>query len=578
MDVPGKTAHKSFASSMKSLGSSEDYEIYCQPCDRNGPRLPAYGFCTDCKEHLCESCFKHHKRHTLSMHHNLLDKNNMPQTMQLSSAPVHTRQLDNLTTPCQKHTKEVIKFFCHDHKALLCNACVTLEHTGTTCKVNYIPDIAGQIIDSKEYKDILKDIDTITDQCNKMSEDLKKLTAKSNSSLADVLISIKKFRKEINQRLDVLERQVENAAKAIQLENDKNFKSVATTCDDVTKSLKISADSIKHLNTSKQADRLFMELKLAEQMIKDYEKSVQQASTYDVKEYNFNSNNTISTFLKTQKSLGSLAQTTIETKICVSTPKDKNMCRITGMTLLPKNHLIIVDSSNKAIKIMDTHSHFITDQLQLDFSPLDVTAVTSTELAVTLPWIEKIQFVSAISNNLAKKQTLNTDGKCSGISYYQGKLVVSFEDLSKLQILNTNGTVLKTVQANFLSNIFGTTIFRKPCYVKCSQNGIYISDSELKRVVRLNWECEMIGNYGGMSMPNGISVSDDGSVFVCDSVRYVIEKISGDFSTGKVVLKSLKDPHAVCWCAETSTLYVSCDSWNDQTSNFIRRFSIHSFK
>ncbi|XP_045195956.2 transcription intermediary factor 1-alpha-like [Mercenaria mercenaria] len=264
MAVPGKRMPKTFSSS-STLGSDETLQVFCQPCDRDGPQLPAHGYCVDCKKHLCGTCLAAHKRQTLSRHHTLLDKTSMPQTV--SSLSVHPTQPDNLKNPCHKHMKEMIKFYCPNHKALLCSVCVTLEHTGTSCKVNYIPGISDQVLNSKEIRDILEAMDTITEQCRKKSEELKKITAKSNSSVTDVLADIKKFRKKINQRLDELEKQAEDAAKTIRQENNKNLKTAETTCDDVTKSLKTSSDTIKHLNTTKQADKLFMEQKLATQMI-----------------------------------------------------------------------------------------------------------------------------------------------------------------------------------------------------------------------------------------------------------------------------------------------------------------------
>jgi hypothetical protein len=85
----------------------------------------------------------------------------------------------------------------------------------------------------------------------------------------------------------------------------------------------------------------------------------------------------------------------------------------------------------------------------------------------------------------------------------------------------------------------------------------------MKTVTRLNWQGDMIGSYSGMSAPTGMSLSDDGTVFVCDWRRNVIEEISGDCSTGKVVLQDLKTPEAVCWCGETKKLYYSRDALND---------------
>ncbi|XP_045215515.2 uncharacterized protein LOC123565791 [Mercenaria mercenaria] len=576
MAVPGKKMEKHF--SLLTIGSEEDIVLYCQPCDHDGPRLPAHGYCVECKEHLCETCFTLHKRHTLSRHHTLLDKSRMPQTM--SSASVHPSQPDSLTKPCPKHMKEMIKFYCQNHEALLCSVCVTLEHTSTSCKVNYIPDISGQVINSKEHRDILKAMDTIIEQCCNKSKDMKKIIAKSNSSLTNVLADIKKFRKELNQRLDELERQAEDAAKAIQQENNENLKTVETTCNDVTKSLKTSSDTIKHLNTPKHADKLFMELKFAEQMIKDYEKRVHQSAAYDVKEYNFMPNKSISTLLDKERSLGTFIEKSLKQpspppavevksrqishqgKICVKTSKDKHTCFITGMTLLTP-YLIITDQINNAVKMVDTLSQSVTDQLQLDTQPSKVTSVTSTELAVTLPEKQNIQFISVSSNKLKKKQTLKVDGQCYGISCCNGKLVVSFKMPEKLQILDINGTILTTVT--------GGDIFSSPLYVTTNTNFVYVSGWNMKTITRLNWQGEVISSYGGLTGPVYITLSDDGTIFVCDKKRNaIIEEMAGDCSTGKVVLMNLNAPYAVCWCAETSKLYFSCNTWEDKHDNFLQ--------
>ncbi|XP_053389648.1 uncharacterized protein LOC128552632 [Mercenaria mercenaria] len=583
MAVPRKKMQKHFSTS-SSTGSDENRRVYCQSCDRDGPRLPAQGYCVDCKENLCATCSTHHKRHTLSRHHNLLDEKSASET--LSSASLHPRQPDKLKTRCPKHMKEMIKFYCQNHLALLCSVCVTLEHTGTSCKVNYIPDISGQILYNKEHQDILKAMDTITEQCHKKSTDVKKITAKSNNSLTDVSADIKKFRKEINQRLDELEKQANDAAKTIKQENDKTLKIVETTCNDVTKSLKASSDKIKHLITTKQADQFFIELKLAEQMIQDHEKRVHKSAAYGVKVYKFKPNKAIATVLDKEKSLGTFTekslkqssplpavdikhrQTSHQGKICVKTYNSRYTwsCWITGMTLLTPDLLIITDRNNYTVKMVDTRSQSVTHQLQLDIWPWDITSVSNTELAVLHPDDQIIQFISVSSNKLKKKKMLGISGQCFGISCCQGKLVVSSIDPVKLQILDTNGTTLKTVK--------GENLFSRPLYVTTNTNYIYVSDCDMRTITRLNWQGKVTGSYDGLDYPCGITLSDDGAVFACDYGRNVIEKIAGDCSTGKVVLKDLKHPYAVCWCAETSKLYIGCKTDQAKQDNFLQVFKL----
>ncbi|XP_060562263.1 E3 ubiquitin-protein ligase TRIM71-like [Ruditapes philippinarum] len=578
MAVPGKKASKQISSSTQSMASDEDLQVYCQACDEEGTRLPAHGYCIDCKEHLCKTCFKVHKKHKLSKHHTLLDATRMPKVLNKPSTSTHTCQSDELSTPCSKHPKEMIKFYCHDHKELLCSVCVSLEHQATSCKVGYIPDISGYITDSKACQDILKTIKSTSDQYQQFVEDAKKMTNKSNSSLKDSLSNIKKFRHEINQRLDELERQIEDAVKVIEQENNKHLKAVEEICGDISKSLKTSSDTIKQLNTSKQADKLFMELKLAEKTMKNVEGKNLQLPSYDIKEHKFKANEAILDFLKTEKYLGTLTQKTLKIKspsvqiksrqyshegeICVKTSKDKDRCWITGMTLLTPDFLIITDFDNKAVKMVDTSRQSVSDQLQLDDGPWDITQATSTELAVTLPDKQTIQFISISSNKLKKKHTIKVNGEVFGISCYQGKLVVTYCDPAKLQILKMNGTILTTIDDK--------NIFEAPLYVKCNKSFIYVSDRAMKSVTRLNWQGDVIGRYSCKVQPRGISLSDDGTLFMCGWNRNVIEEISADCSTGKVVLQGVINPFAVCWSEETKKLYFSCHSLNgDEKDNTI---------
>jgi hypothetical protein len=577
MAVSGKKASKQFSSSTTSMASDEDLQVYCQPCDEEGTRLPAHGYCTDCKEHLCKTCFTAHRINKFTKKHILLDAKSMPQVLQQPSTSLQKGLSDDLTLPCGKHPKEMIKFYCCDHTELLCSVCVTLEHQASSCKVNYIPDITGDIIDSKEYQVILYALNTTSDKFQQILKDVKNMTHKSNSSLKDVIGDIIKFRQEINQRLDELERQAEDAAKVIEQENNKHLKAVETACEDITKSLKISSDKVKQLNRTKQTDKLFIDLKLAEKTIKDLEAKLLKLSSNDIKEHNFQSNDVMLNLFKTEKSLGTLTQKTLNTecqpvqiksrqsshveKIGVNTSKDERECYITGMTLLTPDLLIITDCDNKAVKMVDFSSQSVSDQLQLDDVPRDITTVASNELAVTLPNIQTIQFISISSNKLIKKPTVKVDGEYQGISCYQDKLVLSFLHPAKLQIFDMNGTVLTTID--------GKNIFQYPRYITCNRSSIYVSDWGMKTVTRLNWQGDVIGSYSGMSDPKGMSLSEDGTVFVCDWGRNVIEEISGDCSTGKVVLKDLKRPGAVCWCGETKKLYYSCIALNEIYSNFL---------
>jgi hypothetical protein len=124
-----------------------------------------------------------------------------------------------------------------------------------------------------------------------------------------------------------------------------------------------------------------------------------------------------------------------------------------------------------------------------------------------------------------------------------------------------NGTILTTID--------GRNIFKFPWFIIRNRNYIYVSDRDMMTVTKLNLQGDVIGSYSGMSAPVGMSLSDDGTVFVCDKERNVIEEISRDCSTGKVVLQDLKRPRALCWCGKTKKLFYSFQAWEEKYDNFL---------
>jgi hypothetical protein len=127
-----KAAEQLTTPTIPLMESEGDIPVNCQHCDRYGSRLAAHGYCINCCEYLCESCFIFHKNHILSRDHILLHKSIFPQTLQPPSSS-YSQQNDDFTQICPKHKEEVIRSFCEGHKALLCNVCITLEHPLTSC-------------------------------------------------------------------------------------------------------------------------------------------------------------------------------------------------------------------------------------------------------------------------------------------------------------------------------------------------------------------------------------------------------------------------------------------------------------
>ncbi|XP_060584293.1 uncharacterized protein LOC132740415 [Ruditapes philippinarum] len=460
--------------------------------------------------------------------------------------------------------------YCHDHNALICSTCVAVQHPLSSCHVDYIPDISGQALDSMEFYNTQKVLDKLKEKCCKVTKDLKQRVAESTTSLKDVEAEIEKFRKEINKRLDVLEKEAKNIATTIKHDNNQKLKTTEITCADINKSLQACADKLKQLNNTKKADQVFIELKLSQQLISDSDKRISKLSEVNaVDDYTFKPNQAFKTFLQDEISLGTLiskrhkqqAKSTKKVALATKVPTPTNInvkaslyesnCMITGIAVSPKNQIIVADYNNKSIKMINKTSGEVIQQLQLESGPHDITLINSGTLAFTT--IKTIQYISFASHTLTLKHKLQVDGNCYGISHHQRKLAVTCITPGKLLIMDLKGNVLIKVEKD--SN--GDDILRRPDYVCTNSQSIYVCDNDKGKVICLSWQGEMIGRHGGIRQPRGITLLDDGSLFVSEYEKNRILKVRGDCKDSEVVLEDVYNPQALCWCPETSMLCIS---------------------
>jgi hypothetical protein len=487
---------------------------------------------------------------------------------QFASKSTPTKQADSLTMPCSKHTKEVIKLYCHDHDALLCSVCAALQHTPPSCHVDYIPDISQQTLDSNEFNKTLKDLDQMTEKCCKVTKDLKQRVAESTTSLEDVITHIDNFREEINKRVSELEKEAKDTATTIQHDNNKKLTTTETTCETIVKSLKVSADSLKHLNTNKKADQLFTELKTAQQLIIDSKQGISQLpAVKDIDEYVFEPNQAILTLLQNEKSFGTLKHE--NPKQSAEPPNQSNElsmessgvafvkssteydCYISGLAVSPPNQLFAADHRNQSIKMIDIENGMVIQRLSLKSEPWDLTVINKDTIAVTIPGSGKIQYISFSSDSLLLKSKQKVGGQCHGISHHQGKLAVTFLHPGKLHIMNLKGVILNKVKKD--SN--GEDIFGQPEYVDTNSQSIYVSDSK-KSIMWFNWQGEMTGRYDLGDERRSIALLGDGS-FLVPFWESGIYRVNVDCKRYEYKLDHIFGLEAICCCPETSTLYTS---------------------
>ncbi|XP_060602600.1 E3 ubiquitin-protein ligase TRIM71-like [Ruditapes philippinarum] len=334
--------------------SAEDSTLVCLPCDIDGLKEPAYGFCQDCQEHLCETCFKHHRRPRQMRNHVLVEKEYMPKTQ--VNAPTTSEDMEDFWT---KHQDKPLEFYCRDHTSVACYVCVTLEHK--QCNVDYIPDVSGNLSD--EMADILEQMESLITKCKSNIEYACKAAQHLDQSHAKVVEDIKVFRKEINKCLDRMETRILNEADTIVKEAKCKQELILNACLEITEELECSHALLRSFKEEIKQTKRFIKIKNIRKslpILTDKEKTVLHANTANDC-VQFTRNASIIDFLKTENNYGTLStfvqpypERAIDLQyidtIDMKQTSDKEKCNITGMVLIAPTKMVVADNSNKKYK------------------------------------------------------------------------------------------------------------------------------------------------------------------------------------------------------------------------------------
>ncbi|XP_053389287.1 uncharacterized protein LOC128552282 [Mercenaria mercenaria] len=165
--------------------SDEVKEMFCEDCEKElGTFVKADGFCVNCVEYLCATCIRYHKKH-LSQH-TLLDSSNMPQ--------------DFCFDKCQKHPKEIIKFYCESCKTTACPKCKTENHNNCS-EVCHIPSIVKSDKMTDEIRQLSLSIDETLEELGAKRDRVESNLTKVNTNKKDTSTSIQKHKATLKRQV-----------------------------------------------------------------------------------------------------------------------------------------------------------------------------------------------------------------------------------------------------------------------------------------------------------------------------------------------------------------------------------------
>lgn len=99
------------------MASLEEESFHsCTPCWVDGTRNEAIKYCPECREFLCETCIRYHRRMSATREHKLMDKNEI-------------RQADTTDmVKCEYHPDRDVEMYCGTHDMVYCLKCIANNH------------------------------------------------------------------------------------------------------------------------------------------------------------------------------------------------------------------------------------------------------------------------------------------------------------------------------------------------------------------------------------------------------------------------------------------------------------------
>ncbi|WAR12456.1 hypothetical protein MAR_026636 [Mya arenaria] len=254
----------------------------------------------------------------------------------------------------------------------------------------------------------------------------------------------------------------------------------------------------------------------------------------------------------------------------VRLPEDSNTCGLKGAAILQDGRIIMADYDNHNVKLFDSKL-YRGSQLKLSSGPWDVEVTGPKEIAVSLPFESKIQFIS-VTDQMKATRAIKMEMDCYGIVCRNQELIVVCNDYligPAVQVVSLTGRVKQTID----TDRSGRRILSDPYYLTVTPTGklIYVADKD--RIVCMDRHGNVTSVYQEQSMRNarGIDIDSEGNLYVCGYMSNTVHQITMhgiDFRC-LVDKENVWDPWSVRFNESNGTILVTCDA-----SDTIKVFSL----
>lgn len=512
----------------------EAKNIYCEPCKREGKLEKANGVCVTCEEHFCGPCFSLHRRFKIAANHVLQDED-----------PNSFVKPEALGEKCQSHPSKLAEYYCEACDTIICEVCVTFNHT-RCANVTNRTSIARDLAKSSEFTDYSKKLDSIQKRLQAQRDKVDYMVGTNCDMRKQAEDELKQRRIRMNEHLEKLENETIQAMNVIEKENASLIKNMSENLDRVeTMYKKIKSD----LDLKKPGDacQLFIIMKRGRHTIQKIEDQLENLrEEKKVQKYALVPPRSKEMVDHIAPGIFAISTSQLEQQISTDTDKDSQTPGIKDLTIVNGHYCVVSDTKNRSMKVIDTKSTSVTSIAITTEYVLGVSAINEDHFAASVLKQGRWQVLMFCINDagcIVRTSKRIDIGKSGFNEVVHGKNRIFVRHDEEVQILDMEGHFIKSSKFEKTGRVKFGLIHG----IAESNDGssIYVTDGEENTITSFTSDGFVKHVYQDKDMVNpwGITVDNDGFVYVCSYGTSSIHQLTADLEKIQVIIE---DFHGSC--------------------------------
>ncbi|KAH3878863.1 hypothetical protein DPMN_002764 [Dreissena polymorpha] len=244
------------------------------------------------------------------------------------------------------------------------------------------------------------------------------------------------------------------------------------------------------------------------------------------------------------------------TKHYVRIPSDKDVCIMRGICVLPDGQVLIVDSKNQKVKLLN-QQYQVVSHWDVNARPVDICLITPSEVAVAVNTskIHEVQFITVNQGKLDPGRKFQLQHTCRGIAHHQDDLYICSR--TALYKYTLSGKQLCRLYQDRSGDY---TVYK--CAVSPTGDRLYIISRYQNKLLTLARDGTLLATYTdpALERPSGLHVTPAGQVLVCGFESDTVLQVGWEGESKLATLATQEDgvwyPQSVCYCSTTSSIIV----------------------